>query len=103
MKSVLLIAVLFFLLIHPLYAWQRTLPSTSAPADSTVLMQPQKMDINSSRLPAVRYNYYQELGAACKVEFRLEKATGVPFRFRLGSLQQTDYLERKPNAVNPRP
>lgn len=53
------------------------------------------------RLPAVKYNYYQSLGAACKVELKLEQATKVPFRFRLGSLQQTDYLEQKPNVQKP--
>lgn len=49
----------------------------------------------------VKYNYYQSLGAACKVEWKLEQATKVPFRFRLGSLQQTDYMEQKPNAQKP--
>ena len=53
------------------------------------------------RLPAVKYNYYQSLGAACKVELKLEQATKVPFRFRLGSLQQTDYMEQKPNTQKP--
>lgn len=49
----------------------------------------------------VKYNYYQSLGAACKVELRLERATKVPLRFRLGSLQHTDYLEQKPNSSKP--
>lgn len=48
-----------------------------------------------------KYDYYNSLGAACKAELKLEKATKIPFRFRLGSLQQTDYLERKPNAQKP--
>lgn len=45
--------------------------------------------------------YYRGLGLACKVEFKMEKATKVPLRFRLGSLQQTDYLEQKPNVQKP--
>lgn len=49
----------------------------------------------------IKYNYYRELGAACKVEWKLEQATRVPFRFRLGALQQTEYLEQKPNAIKP--
>lgn len=49
----------------------------------------------------LRYNYYQSLGVACKAEYKLEKATKIPFRFRLGSLAQTDYMERKPNAIKP--
>ena len=50
---------------------------------------------------SVKYDYYSQLGAACKLEFKFEKATKVPLRLRLGSLQQTDYLEQKPNAVKP--
>ena len=49
----------------------------------------------------LRYNYYDNLGAVCKAEFKLEKATKIPFRFRLGSLAQTDYMECKPNALKP--
>ncbi|MFA6057979.1 MAG: hypothetical protein WC756_07260 [Taibaiella sp.] len=48
-----------------------------------------------------KYDYYNSLGVACKAELKLEKATKIPFRFRLGSLQQTDYMERKPNAQKP--
>lgn len=48
-----------------------------------------------------KYDYYNSLGVACKAELRLEKAIKIPFRFRLGSLQQTDYLERKPNTQKP--
>lgn len=47
------------------------------------------------------YNYYENLGVVCKAEFKLEKATKIPLRVRLGSLAQTDYLERKPNAQKP--
>lgn len=49
----------------------------------------------------VQYNYYNQLGAACKLELNFEKSTKVPLRLRLGSLQQTDYMEQKPNAIKP--
>jgi len=34
----------------------------------------------------------------CKTEWLLEKKTMVPFKFRLGSVEQTDYWEGKPNT-----
>ncbi len=41
-------------------------------------------------------NYYtQHFGIMCKKELAIEKATKIPFRFRLGSMQQCNYLEGK--------
>jgi len=39
--------------------------------------------------------YSAHLGFVCRQEIRLEKSTGIPFRFRLGSVQQVDWLEGK--------
>jgi hypothetical protein len=48
----------------------------------------------------VNPNYYtQNFGFFCKQELQLEKLTKIPFRFRLGSVQQCDWMEGKANTV----
>ncbi|MBS1509595.1 MAG: hypothetical protein JST86_02045 [Bacteroidetes bacterium] len=42
--------------------------------------------------------YAQHWGFFCKQEWQLEKFTGLPFKFRLGSVQQCDKMEGKPNS-----
>lgn len=39
--------------------------------------------------------YLTRLGFFCKQEIKFEKFTKVPFRFRLGSVEQCDMLEGK--------
>ncbi len=47
----------------------------------------------------IRADFYtQNFGFFCKKELQFEKATKIPLRFRLGSLQYNDYLEGKPNT-----
>ena len=47
-------------------------------------------------------NYSKGLTFFCRNEWLLEKKTGVPFRFRLGSVDQVDWLEGKQrNYIKP--
>jgi hypothetical protein len=53
-------------------------------------------------LPLLSSSFYcNSLGVICKKEMQLEKITTIPFRFRLGSLEYVNYLEKKPNALKP--
>jgi hypothetical protein len=46
----------------------------------------------------IQANFYStNLGFFCKQEIKFEKITKIPFRFRLGSVQQCDWLEGKRN------
>ena len=42
--------------------------------------------------------YTQNFGFFCKKELQVEKLTKIPFKFRLGSVQQCDWMEGKMNA-----
>ena len=55
--------------------------------------------LNSSFSPKVFS--LQQLSFFCRKEWQFEKATSVPLRLRLGSLEYTNYLEQKPNALHP--
>jgi len=50
----------------------------------------------TASIKTISQNYYtQSFGFFCKNELALEKVTKLPLRFRLGSLQQCNYLESK--------
>jgi hypothetical protein len=49
--------------------------------------------INKVILPVDFYS--KQLGFFCKQEIKMDKVIKVPFRFRLGSVEQCDWLEGK--------
>ena len=70
------------------------------------LTQQQKMNqsaidsLKSYPLHIVNSNFYSShLAFFCKKELQVEKATKIPLKLRLGSLEYTDYLEQKPTAT----
>jgi len=76
-------------------------PVTSLP----LLSSPDKthipgLSLNTPRVQAsLSPSYYtQNLGFFCREEWKLEKATKVPLRLRLGSTDYVNWLEKKPNA-----
>jgi hypothetical protein len=52
--------------------------------------------------PLQKTSYQQPLSFFCRKEWQFEKATAIPLRIRLGSLEYTNYLEQKPNALRPK-
>ncbi|MCF3110741.1 hypothetical protein LL912_18300 [Niabella sp. CC-SYL272] len=60
---------------------------------------PPKAAIFSVKPVALHSVYYNHLGFMCRQELKLEKATKTSFRFRLGSVEYTDRMEGKGNAI----
>ena len=63
---------------------------------------PKSGTVSFKMCPGQSYLYAQSQSFFCRKEWQMEKATSIPLRLRLGSLEYTNYLEKKPNALQPR-
>ena len=64
--------------------------STSTPGITIINKKP--------LLPVSAGFYAANLGFFCKQEIKFQKAVKFPLKFRLGSVQQCDWMEGKPNS-----
>jgi hypothetical protein len=56
---------------------------------------------SSYSLQVITPDYYtSNFGYFCKKELQLEKITKLPFKFRLGSVEQCDWLEGKRTVIS---
>jgi hypothetical protein len=75
--------------------------------DPASLTNNELRNIKQTRLDSLVYgqklinNYTKTLGGVCRIEYQFQKTTSIPLRLRLGSLEYTNYLEQKPNALKP--
>jgi hypothetical protein len=56
---------------------------------------------NNTEKIVFKNQYISSLGIICNAEYQFQKQTSIPLRLRVGSLDYTNYLEQKPNAVKP--
>jgi len=91
---------LIFCMIFAVFTVKAQQNSLKLPADKAFSISPKTIfsPVTYQFLPIHRIpeNFYtKNLSFFCRQEWKLEKVTNLPFRFRLGSVAYTDWLEGK--------
>lgn len=68
--------------------------SKKSPQTSVFLIKPKNTTPVVKQVIAPDF-YVTQLGFFCRQEIKFEKATKIPFRFRLGSIEDCDRMEGK--------
>jgi hypothetical protein len=89
MQRNIILLVVFLLMLPGKNQAQQKRDSSSILKAREIKSPPEKITILSPDF------YNNHLGIICKKEWKLEKKTAIPFRFRLGSLDYLNKMEGK--------
>lgn len=77
-------------------------PITFAPLNTIKIYQPSIFSptpLDLSKAFTISAYSYDDLAIFCKLEVKMEKASGFPVKFRLGEVNYVEQLEGKPYSI----